>query len=93
MLANERHVVVAYGRDYADVPPTRGVLKGDAASILEVDVHVRQVELLSLDSDFLKVVRSPRTRTDQFLAKPKPARNTALAMQFQLEQQQQQQQQ
>lgn len=93
MLANERHVVVAYGRDYADVPPTRGVLKGDAASILEVDVHVRQVERLSLDSDFLKVVRSPRTRTDQFLAKPKPARNTALAMQFQLEQQQQQQQQ
>jgi transglutaminase-like putative cysteine protease len=75
MLANERHVVVAYGRDYADVPPTRGVLKGDATSFLEVDVNVRQVETLTLESDFLKVVRSPRTRSDQFLSKPKPSRN------------------
>ena len=90
MLANERHVVVAYGRDYADVPPTRGVLKGDAYSLLEVDVSVRQVERLSLDSDFLKVVRSPRTRTDQFLANSKPPSPTALEMQYQLEQQQQQ---
>jgi transglutaminase-like putative cysteine protease len=92
MLASDRHVVVAYGRDYADVPPTRGVLKGDADSLLEVDVSVRQAERMSLDSDFLKVVRSPRTRTDQFLSNPKPARNVALEMQYQLEQQQQQQQ-
>jgi transglutaminase-like putative cysteine protease len=93
MLANDRHVVVAYGRDYADVPPTRGVLKGDADSILEVDVNVRQVERLSLDSDFLKVVRSPRTRTDQFVFGAKTARPSALQMQYHLEQQQQQQQQ
>jgi transglutaminase-like putative cysteine protease len=91
MLASDRHVVVAYGRDYADVPPTRGVLKGDADSLLEVDVSVRQAERMSLDSDFLKVVRSPRTRTDQFLSNPKPARSVALEMQYQLEQQQQQQ--
>jgi transglutaminase-like putative cysteine protease len=90
MLASDRHVVVAYGRDYADVPPTRGVLKGDADSLLEVDVSVRQAERMSLDSDFLKVVRSPRTRTDQFLSNPKPVRNVALEMQYQLEQQQQQ---
>jgi hypothetical protein len=89
MLANERHVVVAYGRDYADVPPTRGVLKGDADSVLEVDVHVRQAERLSLDSDFLKVVRSPRSRPDQFIAAPKPQRAVALEMQHQMEQQQQ----
>jgi transglutaminase-like putative cysteine protease len=93
MLANDRHVVVAYGRDYADVPPTRGVLKGDADSILEVDVNVRQVERLSLDSDFLKVVRSPRTRTDQFVFGTKTAKPTALQVQYHLEQQQQQQQQ
>jgi transglutaminase-like putative cysteine protease len=91
MLANDRHVVVAYGRDYADVPPTRGVLKGDADSLLEVDVSVRQAERLSLDSDFLKVVRSPRTRPDQFVAVAKPPRPLALEMQHQLEQQQQQQ--
>jgi transglutaminase-like putative cysteine protease len=92
MLANERHVVVAYGRDYGDVPPTRGVLKGDATSLLEVDVRVKERERLALESDFLKVVRSPRTRPDQFLFKSKPASNAALEMQYQNEQQQQQQQ-
>jgi len=91
MLTNERHIVVAYGRDYADVPPTRGVLKGHSQSLLEVDVHVAQVEHLSLDSDFLKVVRSPRTRTDQFLSPDKTPKRTYLSMQHQIEQQQQQQ--
>jgi transglutaminase-like putative cysteine protease len=89
MLANERHVVVAYGRDYADVPPTRGVLKGDAGSLLEVEVEVRERERLALESDFLKVVRSPRTRSDQLLPRTKSAQSAALEMQYQLEQQQQ----
>jgi transglutaminase-like putative cysteine protease len=38
--AAERHVRVAVGRDYADVPPTRGVFKGPAASELAVSVTV-----------------------------------------------------
>jgi transglutaminase-like putative cysteine protease len=38
--AGLRHVRVAVGRDYADVPPTRGVYKGGAASQLEVSVEV-----------------------------------------------------
>lgn len=38
--AGLRHVRVAIGRDYADVPPTRGVYKGGAASSLEVAVEV-----------------------------------------------------
>lgn len=38
--AGLRHVRVAIGRDYADVPPTRGVYKGGAASSLEVSVEV-----------------------------------------------------
>ncbi len=38
--AGLRHVRVAIGRDYADVPPTRGVYKGGAASNLEVSVEV-----------------------------------------------------
>jgi transglutaminase-like putative cysteine protease len=92
MLANERHVVIAYGRDYGDVPPTRGVLKGDATSLLEVDVHVHERERLALESDFLKVVRSPRTRPDQFLFKSKPSSSASLEMQYRIEQQQQQQQ-
>jgi transglutaminase-like putative cysteine protease len=38
--AGRRHVRVAVGRDYADLPPTRGVFKGGAASTLTVTVDV-----------------------------------------------------
>jgi transglutaminase-like putative cysteine protease len=41
LVAGERHIRVAVGRDYADVPPTRGVFKGDARSELNVAVQVR----------------------------------------------------
>jgi transglutaminase-like putative cysteine protease len=40
VLASERHIRVAVGRDYADVPPTRGVYKGEAESELGVTVTV-----------------------------------------------------
>ena len=36
----QRHIAVAIGRDYSDVPPTRGVFKGDAGSELSVAVAV-----------------------------------------------------
>jgi transglutaminase-like putative cysteine protease len=39
-IAGETHVRTAVGRDYADVPPTRGVFKGDAESELTVAVRV-----------------------------------------------------
>lgn len=38
--ASERHVRTAVGRDYADVPPTKGVYKGSAESELLVAVRV-----------------------------------------------------
>jgi transglutaminase-like putative cysteine protease len=38
--AGERHIRVAIGRDYADVPPTRGVFKGSAGQELAVLVRV-----------------------------------------------------
>ena len=38
--AGLRHVRVAVGRDYADVPPTRGIFKGKTASTLSVSVAV-----------------------------------------------------
>lgn len=40
LIATDRHIRVAVGRDYADVPPTRGVFKGDAADELSVGVRV-----------------------------------------------------
>ena len=39
-IAAERHIRVAVGRDYADVPPTCGVFKGDGDSELSVAVQV-----------------------------------------------------
>ena len=40
LIAGERHIRTAIGRDYADVPPTKGIFKGDAASQLTVSVRV-----------------------------------------------------
>ncbi len=40
LIAGERHIRVAVGRDYADVPPTRGIYRGAASSQLEVGVKV-----------------------------------------------------
>ena len=42
LVAGERHIRVAVGRDYADVPPVRGVFKGGAESTLHVAVQVAQ---------------------------------------------------
>lgn len=38
---SSRHVRIAYGRDYGDVAPVRGVYKGHAGQRLSVDVRVR----------------------------------------------------
>lgn len=40
LLCGERHIRVAVGRDYAEVPPTRGVYKGGGESELSVSVSV-----------------------------------------------------
>jgi transglutaminase-like putative cysteine protease len=39
-LAGESHIVVAYGRDYSDVPPLRGVIRGGGMHELKVAVTV-----------------------------------------------------
>lgn len=41
---DERHIRVAVGRDYADVPPTRGVFSGSAQSVLTPEVTVTRQE-------------------------------------------------
>jgi transglutaminase-like putative cysteine protease len=45
LIAGDRHIRVAVGRDYADVPPTRGVYKGQTASELSVAVMVSPADL------------------------------------------------
>jgi transglutaminase-like putative cysteine protease len=46
VVAGERHVTVAWGRDYADVSPLRGVLLGGASHRLYVGVTVVPLEEL-----------------------------------------------
>jgi transglutaminase-like putative cysteine protease len=41
LIASDRHIRAAVGRDYADVPPTKGVFKGIAESTLSVGVQVK----------------------------------------------------
>jgi transglutaminase-like putative cysteine protease len=44
LVARDRHIRTAIGRDYADVPPTRGTFRGRAASDLTVAVRVTPSE-------------------------------------------------
>ena len=48
LVAGERHIRVAIGRDYADVPPTRGVYKGVSNVKSELAVSVRVGPVRSL---------------------------------------------
>jgi transglutaminase-like putative cysteine protease len=43
------HVVTAVGRDFSDVPPNRGVWKGDAEEKIAVTVNVQPVERVPSD--------------------------------------------
>jgi transglutaminase-like putative cysteine protease len=53
LIAGGRHIRTAIGRDYADVPPTVGVLKGTARSELQVRVRVTQSDaILPPDQEF-----------------------------------------
>jgi transglutaminase-like putative cysteine protease len=51
--AGERHIRTATGRDYADVPPTMGVMKGKADTQLQVRVRVTPSQaVLPPDEEF-----------------------------------------
>ena len=49
LVGGDRHIRVAIGRDYADVPPTRGVYKGEAQSDLSVVVIVSPANTVPLE--------------------------------------------
>lgn len=44
VLASERHVKMAIGRDYADIPPSRGLNRGSSPEKLSVDVITKVLE-------------------------------------------------
>jgi len=52
-LASEKHIRTAIGRDYADVPPTMGMMKGKADTHLQVRVRVTPSQaVLPPDEEF-----------------------------------------
>jgi transglutaminase-like putative cysteine protease len=50
------HVVTAIGRDFSDVPPNRGVWKGDASETIAVTVNVQPVD--RVPSDLVEPIES-----------------------------------
>ena len=84
--AGERHIACAVGRDYSDVPPSRGVYKGDADSELSVGVSVRRARAAISEPEFLRISR-PTSRPGA-----RRPHGAALVEQQRLHQMQQQQQ-
>ena len=86
IMACERHVACAVGRDYSDVPPSRGVFKGEADSELAVGVSVRRARAAVAEPEFLRTSQSaPRNGQRR-------GQHSSLAYERQRQQQQQQQQ-
>ena len=57
VIAGERHIAVAVGRDYADVPPSRGVYKGEQDSQLVVGVNVRKARAATAEPEFMRLAK------------------------------------
>jgi transglutaminase-like putative cysteine protease len=57
VIAGERHIAAAVGRDYNDVPPSRGVYKGEAESQLAVGVSVRRARAALTEPEFIRVAQ------------------------------------
>jgi transglutaminase-like putative cysteine protease len=86
-LAGEGHVAVAAGRSFADVPPNRGVYRGDADETISASVKITK-----LDEALLGLPPMPPTSLDVPTFLSGPHTEHALSSST-LEQQQEQQQQ
>ena len=82
IIAAERHIACAVGRDYSDVPPSRGVYKGEAESELAVGVTVRKARAAVSEPEFLRISQPT----------PKPGQRRAQYSGLAYDQQRQQQQ-
>jgi transglutaminase-like putative cysteine protease len=78
LIGGDRHIRVAIGRDYADVPPTRGVYKGEAQSELSVAVTVSPAD-----------TAAPDPIVPSFVARSRPVLVRAVTRSEQEQQQQQ----
>jgi len=62
-IAGDHHIRIGVGRDYADVPPTKGVYKGEAESELAVAVSVSKTRREPAQDSALHVVRQSKLAT------------------------------
>ena len=56
VVAGARHIRVAIGRDYADVPPTKGVFRGRSANQLAVAVQVSAADTAMMARELMPVM-------------------------------------
>ena len=89
-LAGDSHVAVAVGRSYADVPPNRGVYRGDAEERIDVNVRIHVIDA-DRETPLSGARPDARTLPDGLLRERRYNLN-ALEQQRQQQQQQQQQQ-
>ncbi len=87
LVAGDRHILTAIGRDYADVPPTHGIFRGRASSALTVAVRVTPSEgAVSMDQelpvpeDWSMLVEKATQLPEQL---PPPTRQQQMAQQQQ----------
>jgi transglutaminase-like putative cysteine protease len=87
LIAGDRHIRTAIGRDYADVPPTHGIFRGRASSALTVAVRVTPSEgtpaldqELPVPEDWSILVEKAQALPEQ---PPKPSRLQQIAQQQQ----------
>jgi transglutaminase-like putative cysteine protease len=87
LVARDRHIRTALGRDYADVPPTRGLFRGRTASELYVAVQVTASDTAPEFDRDLPIPEDWSMLVEKAQAPPPPAEPL-----LQLQQSQQQQQ-
>ena len=88
LVTGERHIRTALGRDYADVPPTRGIYRGSTESELYVAVQVEAWEKAPALDRKLPVPEDWSTVVEQAQLPPAPPLVTAIEA-SQMQQQQQ----
>jgi len=72
LIATDRHVRTAIGRDYADVPPTKGIFRGKTASELSVAVRVTASEVAPEVDQGLPVPEDWSVLVEKAQEQPKP---------------------
>lgn len=63
-LAGDHHIIMAYGKDYAEVPPTRGVFKGECDTELSISVRILPEET-RIDEDDFRVIEIRNSKTGE----------------------------